>query len=111
MSDHSDEVLAELRRLRVEVTALRVAHEQSLSSPHRWMRYFVKDLETNPVTQYRVHLYGVIYWLINFPLVTALFFFAPNVWPARIARSAAGSGRRFGNGRRRLNERWQSLCQ
>jgi hypothetical protein len=81
VSDRSnDAVLDELRRLRVEVTALRIAHEQALSGPHRWMRYFVKDLETNPVTQYRVHLYGVIYWLINFPLVAALFFFAPNVW-------------------------------
>jgi hypothetical protein len=28
---------------------------------------FFKDLSTNPHTQYKVHMWGAIYWLINFP--------------------------------------------
>jgi hypothetical protein len=47
---------------------------------HGWLKYVVKDLETNPHTQYKVHLWGVIYWLINFPLIVALFFGAPGLW-------------------------------
>jgi len=47
---------------------------------HGWLKFIVKDLETNPRTQYKVHLYGVIYWLINFPLIIALFFGAPTLW-------------------------------
>jgi hypothetical protein len=47
---------------------------------HRWLRIFIKDLETNPHSQYKVHLWGMWYWVANFPAVTALFFFAPGVW-------------------------------
>jgi hypothetical protein len=47
---------------------------------HGWLGLFIKDLETNPHTQYKIHLYGAIYWLINFPLVIALFFGAPGLW-------------------------------
>jgi hypothetical protein len=47
---------------------------------HAWLGLFIKDLETNPHTQYKVHFYGVIYWLINFPLVIALFFGLPSLW-------------------------------
>ena len=41
---------------------------------------FVKDLSTNPHTQYKVHMWGAIYWLINFPLICCLFFFTPTLW-------------------------------
>ena len=34
----------------------------------------------NPYTQYKVHMWGAIYWLINFPLICALFFFTPTLW-------------------------------
>lgn len=47
---------------------------------HGWLKLFIKDLETNPHTQYKVHFYGVIYWLVNFPAVALLFFFAPTLW-------------------------------
>jgi hypothetical protein len=47
---------------------------------HGWLRYVVRDLETNPRTQYKVHLWGAVYWLANFPFVIALFFFAPGLW-------------------------------
>lgn len=70
---------SEIRALRAEIAALRraVLHPRMR---HGWLRFIVKDLETNPVTQYKVHLYGAIYWLINFPLVTWLFFFQPGLW-------------------------------
>jgi hypothetical protein len=45
-----------------------------------WLKPVIKDLETNPRTQYKVHLYGVVYWLINFPLIVCLFFFEPTLW-------------------------------
>lgn len=68
---------AEIRLLRAEVQAIR-AHMHPM--PHGWLRHVIKDLETNPRTQYKVHLYGAIYWLINFPLIAAFFFLAPNEW-------------------------------
>lgn len=47
---------------------------------HRWLRIVIKDLETNPHSQYKVHLWGMWYWVANFPAVTALFFLAPGLW-------------------------------
>ena len=44
------------------------------------MKLLFKDLSTNPYTQYKVHMWGAIYWLINFPLVCCLFFFTPTLW-------------------------------
>jgi hypothetical protein len=49
------------------IKALR--HEQAVTRrivstaamSHSWARHLVSDLETNPRTQYKVHLYGVIY--------------------------------------------------
>jgi hypothetical protein len=89
-----DDPATELRYVRAELAALRamVAQHQSetrvmhmrLLRPnparHGWLKFVVKDLETNPRTQYKVHLYGAVYWLANFPLVTALFFFEPTLW-------------------------------
>lgn len=78
--------MTELERLRAEIAGLRgdvarlhTAHQQA-SMRHGWLRHVVSDLETNPRTQYKVHLYGVIYWLINFPLICCLFFFTPTLW-------------------------------
>jgi hypothetical protein len=47
---------------------------------HGWMKPLFKDLSTNPYTQYKVHMWGAIYWLINFPLICCLFFFTPTLW-------------------------------
>ena len=47
---------------------------------HAWLSIFIKDLETNPHTQFKVHQIGAIYWLINFPLVVMLFFLFPQLW-------------------------------
>jgi hypothetical protein len=73
------EILAEIRALRNELNGLRRATAHARIR-HGWLGYLVKDLETNPHTQYKVHFYGVIYWLINFPLICALFFFTPTLW-------------------------------
>lgn len=76
----------ELRILRAEMAAIRshveAIHKSSVRVPvqHGWLKHVVKDLETNPHTQYKVHLYGAIYWLINFPLVCYLFFGLPQLW-------------------------------
>lgn len=72
----SEDSIAELRKLRAEIAAIRAQPVMR----HGWLKLVIKDLETNPRTQYKVHLYGVVYWLINFPLVAALFFGAPALW-------------------------------
>lgn len=75
----SADAIAELRLLRAEIAAFR-AQRNAAMMRHGWMSHFIKDLETNPKTQYKVHLYGAIYWIINFPLVAALFFGEPTLW-------------------------------
>jgi hypothetical protein len=78
-----DDVADELRRLRAQMTELHshlaLVHARILVR-HGWLGIVIKDLETNPRTQYKVHLYGVVYWLANFPLIACLFFFAPGLW-------------------------------
>jgi hypothetical protein len=83
MSPHPDismaSVAEEIRGLQAEVRAMR-SISAARRMPHGWLRIVISDLETNPHTQYKVHFYGMIYWIINFPAVTMLFFFAPTVW-------------------------------
>lgn len=73
MTELEKQLLAELRATRQLLMHQRVVR-------HGWLKFVVKDLETNPKTQYKVHLYGAAYWLINFPLITLMFFFAPGLW-------------------------------
>jgi hypothetical protein len=75
----SEDSIAEIRKLRAEVRAMRTV-VTARRMPHGWLRIVIKDLETNPHTQYKVHYYGMLYWLVNFPAVALLFFFAPSVW-------------------------------
>lgn len=79
VTELSEETITELRKLRTELATLR-ALRTPIVMRHGWLKFAVKDLETNPKTQYKVHLYGAVYWLINFPLVAALFFGAPTLW-------------------------------
>jgi threonine/homoserine/homoserine lactone efflux protein len=44
------------------------------------VRGTVMKLESDPDTQYKIHRIGVIYWLINFPIVAWLFFFHRSFW-------------------------------
>lgn len=74
---------AELRKIRAEIAAIHAHVERAARPPvprHIWLKHVIKDLEDDPHVQYRVHLYGAIYWLVNFPLVTCLFFLAPALW-------------------------------
>jgi hypothetical protein len=77
--DAETELARQVAAMRVEVRRLESLHRRSLMR-HGWLKPIVNDLETNPRTQYKVHLYGAIYWLVNFPLVIALFFGAPALW-------------------------------
>jgi hypothetical protein len=69
-------LIAEVRQLRADVARLHAG----VLVRHTWTKMFFKDLSTNPRTQYKVHKWGAIYWLINFPLICCLFFFAPTLW-------------------------------
>lgn len=78
-----DVLAAELRAMREELASLKTAvliTNTPVLRRYGWLKLIAKDLETNPDTQYKVHRYGVYYWLINFPCVTLLFFFEPTVW-------------------------------
>lgn len=71
---------AEIELLHAKMDAILSMQHRQARARHVWMKHIVKDLETNPRTQYKVHLYGVVYWLANFPLIAAFFFLAPNEW-------------------------------
>ncbi|MGD0244995.1 MAG: hypothetical protein ABSB59_32350 [Streptosporangiaceae bacterium] len=82
----TDDVNAKLDALHAEIKALRQEQAatrrviNAATMRHSWAKHLVSDLETNPHTQYKVHLYGVIYWLINFPAICYLFFGQPTLW-------------------------------
>jgi hypothetical protein len=78
----TESLIAEVRQLRADVARLHAAHTAA-HIRHGWMKPLFKDLSTNPYTQYKVHMWGAIYWLINFPLICALFFFTHAVAQAR----------------------------
>ena len=75
----TESLIAEVRQLRADVARLHAAHT-AVHIRHGWMKPLFKDLSTNPYTQYKVHMWGAIYWLINFPLICCLFFFTPTLW-------------------------------
>jgi hypothetical protein len=62
----TESLIAEVRQLRADVARLHAAHT-AVHIRHGWMKVLFKDLSTNPHTQYKVHMWGAIYWLINFP--------------------------------------------
>ncbi len=72
----TESLIAEVRLLRADIARLHA----TVRVRHSWMRLLFKDLSTNPRTQYKVHMWGAIYWLINFPLICCLFFFTPALW-------------------------------
>lgn len=76
-AERDDRVLAQLHSLEAEVRHLKVV---ALAPRNGLFRLFVRDLETNPHAQFKVHRWGLYYWLLNFPLVTLLFFAEPAVW-------------------------------
>jgi hypothetical protein len=75
--EQDDAFLARIEALQTEIRHLKAV---ALFPRNGFLRLFVRDLETNPHAQYKVHKWGMWYWLVNFPLVTLLFFLAPTVW-------------------------------
>ena len=78
----TESLIAEVRQLRLDVARLHAAHTP-VHIRHGWMNLLFKDLSTNPYTQYKVHKWGAIYWLINFPLICCLLLRARAVGKAR----------------------------
>jgi hypothetical protein len=56
----------EVRQLRADVARLHAVHT-AVHIRHGWMSLLFKDLSANPYTQYKVRIWGAVYWLINFP--------------------------------------------
>jgi hypothetical protein len=44
------------------------------------LKTFRDKFENDPEWQTRFHLWMVYFWLLNIPLVTLVFFFAPAFW-------------------------------
>lgn len=49
---------------------------------HAWVKHFdlFHDLETNPATQYKVHIYAQRFWIANVPVVLLMIIFTPKLW-------------------------------
>jgi hypothetical protein len=59
----TETLIAEVRQLRADVARLHAA-QTAVHITHSWVSLLFKDLSTNPYTQYKVHMWGAIYWLI-----------------------------------------------
>lgn len=79
-------VMNEIRSLRAwqerEMRSLHAKVDSANRTPlrHGWLKHILRDLETNPETQYKVHLYAMYWWTLNFALVLILFVFGNGVW-------------------------------
>ena len=40
----------------------------------------IDKLDNDPKVQLKIHTVGFWYWTINFPIVTYMFFFQPEIW-------------------------------
>ena len=70
-----------------EVSTLRERIDQLHAAAlprHLWLRVIVKDLETNPLAQYRVHLAAMWFWVFMTGVVTVVFFTESDLW-ARVS--------------------------
>jgi hypothetical protein len=83
--ERDEEVLAELRALRDEVKGLKSQLGTHRMRPSRdperkGLKLVVHSLETDPDVQYKIHRWGAIYWILNFPVIIYLFFFHQDLW-------------------------------
>ena len=84
MAPTTADLMAEIVALRGEVAELRAtppvkARVRVQKVPGR-VRVAVTALESDPMVQYRVHRWGAIYWLANFPVFIYLFFWQRSFW-------------------------------
>jgi len=75
---NDDVVLAELKVLHAKVNHLMRVQRPPVR--HAWLGKFIKDLEYDPRVQYKVHLYAMWWWAINFIAVILVFAFANHTW-------------------------------
>lgn len=47
---------------------------------HGWLKHFIKDFETNPRLQYRIHMTFTYIWVVNALVAVAVFVFAQRLW-------------------------------
>ena len=77
------DLMAEITALRAEVAALHAPEApvrvRVRKVPGR-VRVAVTALESDPMVQYRVHRWGAMYWLANFPVFVYLFFWQRTFW-------------------------------
>lgn len=57
---------------------IKIVHVHAIR--HRWVRHLLKDFETNPKTQYKVHIFFTYFWLANIALSLFVFIFAQGFW-------------------------------
>lgn len=55
-------------------------HHYHLPLRHGWIKYLIKDFETNPAVQYRIHMTFTYVWLVNMLVVLLVFLYLPEVW-------------------------------
>ena len=84
MAPTTADLMAEIVALRAEVAELRAtppvkARVRVQKVPGR-VRVAVTALDSAPMVQYRVHRWGAIYWLANFPVFIYLFFWQRSFW-------------------------------
>ena len=47
---------------------------------HGWLRVFVRDVEGNPRTQYRIHMWAARFWAANAIAAVIVYVLAPALW-------------------------------
>lgn len=47
---------------------------------HGWVKHFIHDFESNPQTQYKIHMAFTYVWLLNMALALSVYMFAPGLW-------------------------------
>lgn len=72
--------MKEKRKVADEVVVHHIHHHLPLR--HGWLKYFIKDFESNPAVQYRIHMTFTYVWLVNMLLAVAVFVFLPGIWQA-----------------------------
>ena len=77
-------VVAELEQVRQQLAAAQRPHRLRVSrigahAPER-ARLVLRSVESDPDTQYKIHRWGAVYWLLNFPVIIWLFLFHQDLW-------------------------------
>ena len=76
--NNDDAVLAELKLLHAKID--HVMRNRKMPVRHAWLGKFIKGLEYDPRIQYKVHLYAMWWWVLNFIAVILVFAVANHTW-------------------------------